>query len=153
MKKLILTMLFAITAMTAVLAREENIDARVEKAFKNKFSSATDITWKKFKTNYQVTFSNHHSVLNATYSEKGKLLEVRRNISPLDLSGSLQKSLKTHYDAHWVIDLVEITIGDVKAYYVTLEGPEDKIMMNSKAGSNWEVITVMNKTGNYIINK
>jgi hypothetical protein len=153
MKKLILTMLFAITSMTVVLAREGNIDARVEKAFKNKFSSATEVTWKKSETSYQVTFTNYHSVLYATYSVTGKLMEVRRNISPLDLSGHLQKSLKTYYDAHWVIDLVEITKGDVKAYYVTLEGPEDKVMMESKAGSKWEMITVMNKTGNYIINK
>jgi hypothetical protein len=153
MKKSILTMLFAFTAITAVLAREGNIDARVEKAFKNKFSSATEVTWKKSETSYQVTFTDHHSVLNATYSVTGKLLEVRRNISLLDLSSPLQKSLKTYYDAHWVIDLVEIMKGDVKAYYVTFEGPDNKIMMESKAGSSWEMISVLNKDGNSIINK
>jgi hypothetical protein len=107
MKKAILATLFAVTAMTVVLARE----------------------------NY------------------GKLPEVRRNVSPLALSGPLQKGLKAYYDAHWVIDLVQITKGDAKAYYVTLEGPDDKIMMKSVAGGTWEIISVLSKNGNTIISK
>jgi hypothetical protein len=83
----------------------------------------------------------------------GKLPEVRRNISTLTLSGPLQKSLKAYYDAHWVIDLVEISKGDAKAYYVTLEGPDDKIMMKSAAGGTWEIISVLSKNGNIVITK
>jgi hypothetical protein len=152
MKKSIFTILFAFTAITAVLAREGGIDSRVEKAFKSKFSSATDVTWRKSETNYQVTFTSHQAVLNATFSGRGKLLEVKTNISPLGLPLLLQKSLKTYCDGRWVIDLVEISKGDVKAYFVTLESPDNKIMMESVAGSNWEMISVLNKDTNSIIN-
>lgn len=153
MKKSIFTILFVFTAMTAVLAREGGIDARVEKAFKSKFHSATDVTWTKSETNYQVTFTCHYAVLNATYSAGGKLLEVKRNISSQYLPISLQKSLKAYCDGQWVIDLVEISKGGVKAYYVTLESPDNKTMMESVAGSNWDMISVLIKNENIVINK
>ena len=153
MKKPILVILFAFTTMTAVLAREGGIDARVEKAFKSKFHSVTDVTWTKSETNYQVTFTSHHTVLNATYSAGGKLLEIKRNISSVYLPVLLQKSLKTYCDGQWVTDLVEISKSDVKAYYVTLESPDNKIMMESVAGSNWDMISVLIKDENLVINK
>jgi hypothetical protein len=153
MKKLILVTLFAFTTMTAVLAREGGINTRVEKAFKTKFRSATDITWTKSETNYQVTFTSHHAVFNATYTAGGKLLEIKRNISSLHLPVLLQKSLKIYCDGQWVTDLVEISKGDAKAYYVTLESPDNKIMMESVAGSNWDMISVLIKDENIIINK
>jgi hypothetical protein len=125
MKKSIFTLLFAFTTMTAALAQE----------------------------NYQVTLISNHSLSYAKYSIKGKSPEVRRNISPLSLSGTLQKNLKAYYNGHWVIDLVEITKGDAKAYYATLEGPDEKIMLKSVAGGNWEMISVLNKASNSIFNK
>lgn len=140
MKKIILTIALVASAFAAVMARDIHVDPRVMKAFNTQFDSAKEVSWTKLNEKFQATFINKQGFMNAIYNEEGKLLELNRNVSVLELSGNLQKGLKTYFDIHWVTGIVEVWQGNKKIYYATLEGPDDILMLRSKDGSEWKFL-------------
>jgi hypothetical protein len=69
MKKIILTMLITITAITAVLAREAGINSRIMNAFNSKFGSVKELSWTKEDKNFKASFLGQQGYMNAIYNE------------------------------------------------------------------------------------
>ncbi len=145
MKKILITLAFAVTGVTAsfagpatLLTGNETVNARVLNAFNKEFRSASDINWTIAENYYQVSFVYNEQYVSAYYNTDGELFGVARNISQEDLPLALQASLKKNYSDQWITDLFEVANANGTAYYITLENATSKTVLKAADGLNWK---------------
>ena len=144
MKKMILTLVIAVTTLSA-FASDENVNQKVLDAFKTEFNSAKDVEWSVGTNYYKATFNYNGKYVFAFYNEEGELLGLTRYLSPSDLPLTLQNNLKKNYEGYWVSDLFEASKDDATNYYITLENADTKIVL--KSGENkWETFSKIKKS-------
>jgi hypothetical protein len=139
MKRMMITLVMIVTLTSGAFAGNEKIKQEVLDAFKNKFPYAQDVTWTEGDSYYQATFTFNGARLNAFYSTEAKLKYVARNIISTQLPLYLQNSLKMNYAHYWITDLFELSGKKGFSYYITLEDADEKVVLKSAAGSDWEL--------------
>jgi hypothetical protein len=144
MKKMILTLVIAITALSA-FAKDENVNQKVLDAFKTEFSTAREVEWSVGTDYYKATFNYNGKYVFAFYNEEGELLGLSRYLSPSDLPLALQNNLKKNYEGYWVSDLFEASKDDATNYYITLENADTKIVLKS-AENSWNTFSKIKKS-------
>lgn len=137
-------MFLSLTA--AALACKPGVDPKVENDFNTKFSYAQEVSWTTGNNFYKAAFNCEGTWLHAWYNTKGEYLGLTRNISSAQLPFLLQSSLKKNYAQYWISSLVEETGSKGFNYYITLENADQKIVLRSKNGSNWEAYQKQNKS-------
>ncbi|MEP7376377.1 MAG: hypothetical protein ABI675_23470 [Chitinophagaceae bacterium] len=145
MKKIMITMAMMVTLITGAFAGEEKIKPEVLDAFNNKFTSAQDVTWMAGSDYYKAAFNYNGAWLFAYYNATAKLLRLTRNISSTQLPFPLQAGLKKKYADYWITDLVEESTVKGFSYYITLGKADQKIILKSKNGGDWEIYQPNNK--------
>lgn len=145
MKKMILSLAVAFTALSAFAGYDENVDQKVLSAFKTDFATATEVTWTVSDGYYKATFLYNENYVFAYYSGEGELLGITRYISPVDMPMTLQTGLKKKYSDYWISDLFEVAKNETTSYYITVENADSKIVLRSLNGSNWEVYKTVKK--------
>ncbi len=144
MKKMILTLVIAVTTLSA-FAKDENVNKKVLDAFKTEFSTAKEVEWSVGTDYYKATFNYNGKYVFAFYNEDGELLGLTRYLSPSDLPLLLQNNLKKNYEGYWVSDLFEASKDDATNYYITLENADTKIIL--KSGENgWDTYSKIKKS-------
>ena len=139
MKNIIIAMAMMITLTAGAFAGEEKVKPEVLDAFNNKFGSAQDVTWITGSNYYKAAFNYNGAWLFAYYNATAKLLRLTRNISSVQLPFSLQASLKNKYADYWITDLVEESTVNGFSYRITLHDADQKIVLKSKNGGDWEL--------------
>ncbi|MFZ9388346.1 MAG: hypothetical protein ACO25B_10720 [Chitinophagaceae bacterium] len=137
MKKILLTLVIAVSSLGAAFAGEE-VSAKVLGAFKKEFTSAREITWTVADHYYQASFIYNEQYVSAYYSPEGELIGLTRFISPADLPLALQSDLKVNHADFWITDLFEVSKEGHTVYYITLEDADAKIVLKSVDGGSWE---------------
>lgn len=137
MKKILLTLVIAVSSLGAAFAGEE-VSAKVLGAFKKDFTYAREITWTVADHYYQASFIYNDQYVSAYYSPEGELIGLTRFISPTDLPLALQSDLKVNHADFWITDLFEVSKDGQTVYYITLEDADAKIVLKSVDGGSWE---------------
>jgi len=146
MKKIIISLLLVLKLATDTFAAEEKIKPEILQAFNSRFSGARDVTWITGTHYYKVTFNYYGSQMFAYYTTTGKLKGVTRHINSTELPLYLRNTLQKKYADYWISNLVEESNQRGFSYYITLENADQKLVLRSAYGSNWEVYQVINKS-------
>lgn len=145
MKKIIITLLLIVKLTADVFAAEEKIKPEVLDAFNNKFASAKDVTWVSGPDYYKAEFNYYGSQMFAYYTTTGMLKGVTRNVSSTELPLYLRNTLQKKYSDYWITNLVEESNNRGFNYYITVENADQKIILKSAYGNDWEVYHKYNK--------
>src|SRR4030095_6976564 len=138
MKKIVLTLVSALVIVTSVFATEE-VKSEVLQAFNAKFPGAREVSWTSGSNYYKATFIFYGTQMVAWYEMNGKFISVTRNMISTELPLYLRNSIKINYTNYWITDVVEESNKNGFTYYITLENADQKIILVSKKGSNWEL--------------
>lgn len=146
MKKIIMTVLIAMSSVSAVFAGrtpafggEEKINARVLDAFNKEFRTAKEISWTVAENYYEATFVYNDEYISAYYNTDGELIGLTRNISLGYLPLTLQNDLMKNYKDYWVSGLFEVNKDSGTSYYITVEDADSKIVLRATDGISWSV--------------
>ena len=139
MRKATLVLALVFTLISTIASANENVRQDVLNAFKNDYSSATEVSWTIGDTYYQAAFTMNNQKLFAFYSSDGEFIALTRYISSLQLPLNLHNSLKKRFTGQWITNLFEVVNSDGTMYYVTLEDANSKIVMNTSVTSDWSV--------------
>ncbi len=121
-------------------ANEEKITAVILQSFKTAFNDATNVTWSKVEDLYKAVFVLDGQTLSVWYNPEGNLIALSRKMNPVQLSLSLQKSLKRRSEGYTLTDLFEIDNDEGISYYAALENNSKKIVLKStSSGEDWSI--------------
>ena len=68
-----------------------------------------------------------------------------RNILSNQLPARLLSSIKKNYKDYWITDLHKESINGKISYYVTLENPDQTVLMNTSHSTIWAVARIVPK--------
>lgn len=145
MKKIIISLLIVLKLTADVFAAEEKIKPEILRAFNSRFNGAQDVTWIAGTDYYKVAFNYYGSRMFAYYTISGKLKGVTRNINSTELPLYLRNTLQKKYADYWITNLVEESNQRGFSYYITLENADQKIVLRSAYGNDWEAYHKYNK--------
>ena len=141
MKKIILIAALMLSHAVALFANEGKVSPAVENAFNNKFPGAANVEWVVGPSYDKVSFSYNGAQLFAIFSDDASLMGTARNISSNHLPYFLQK-IKRNLAHYWITDLYEMSSDCGFSYYMTLEDADNKIILESKNGGDWKMISI-----------
>jgi len=147
MKKLITAVvLSSVLLMNAAFANKiENVNYKVENAFKQEFGQAKDVNWEKTNNYYRAGFKMNNEVMTAYFTPDGELMGVVRNVLSTQLPINLQTSLKKEYDGYWITELFEFAKPDSNGYFITVQNADQVITLQSTDGSAWSTYSKTKK--------
>ena len=125
--------------MTSAFASEENVKAEILAAFKNKFSTAQEVSWTTGKMFSEATFLFNGNWITAHFNYRAELVAVSRNITSSQLPYFLQSNLRKHYSGYWITDLFELSNKEGYSHYITLRNADEEIVLESLNGRTWSV--------------
>jgi hypothetical protein len=137
MKKLTITLAMILSLLASAFASEENVKAEILAAFKNRFSTAQEVTWTSGKMFSEATFLFNGNWITAHFNYRAELIAVSRNITSDQLPYYLQNNLKKHRSAYWITELFELSNKDGYSHYVTLRNADEEIILESLNGRTW----------------
>lgn len=145
--KLIILTLTALLSLSSFKSNAQDIkvSAAVLTAFQSSFKNASDVQWKDGGHFYKADFNMNGQYVSAFFDGNAKLMAVTKNISTVQLPVTLQTSLKTSYEEHWVSDLFEVSDEHGTSYYATVENGDTKITLKSMGG-NWTTFQKQRKS-------
>ena len=135
-----ITLAMLLALASGAFANGNKVNPQVLRAFKNKFTKATEVSWETTGSYSKAVFQFNGAWLTAYYNSSAQLLCVTRNISSIQLPLYLQNKLKNQYKDYWITDLFELTNDQGFGYYITLQDSDYKIMLESKDGNEWKEI-------------
>lgn len=145
MKKLtaIFAGLFLLFSASAFTNNTVNVSAKIKSQFEKKFSSVSDVTWKKVEDIYVASFKIKGKEFSVAYNEEGELLVMGRYISLSQVPLNVSLSLDEKYGKYTIDDsVIELSV-DQTIYYINAENEKFKLQIKSDASGN---ISVMKKT-------
>jgi len=140
MRKIIIAVIMTLF-FNAAFASDE-VNPAVEIAFKAKFPGASEVAWSKGSNYYKVSFINNGSSLFAFYNDSAKLIGLMRYIRSTQLPLDLQSKLKPCFRYYWITDLFEMSNRGRVGYYVTLRNADNEIVLESRDGNDWKLLTI-----------
>jgi hypothetical protein len=147
MKKLITAVvLSSVLLMNAAFANKiENVNYKVENAFKQEFGQAKDVNWEKTNNYYRAGFKMNNEVMTAYFTPDGELMGVVHNVLSTQLPINLQTSLKKEYDGYWITELFEFARPDSNGYFITVQNADHIITLQSTDGFAWSTYSKTKK--------
>jgi len=147
MKKRFLTLMLLLTVglSTTFAKTDEGVNEKVINSFKKEFVDARDVRFENGKEFVKATFTMNEQVMFAYFSENGELIAVTRNIRSNQLPLNLLSDLKKNYGDSWITDLFEIAAQSETSYYLTVENPDNVIVLKSTGSNGWEVYKKVKK--------
>jgi hypothetical protein len=147
MKKLITAVvLSSVLLVNAAFAnKNENVNYKVEKAFKQEFGQAKDVNWEKANNYYRAAFKMNNEVMTAYFTPEGEFMGVIHNMLSTQLPINLQTSLKKEYDGYWITELFEFARPDSNGYFITIQNANQVITLQSADGSSWSTYSKTKK--------
>jgi hypothetical protein len=129
---------------SAFANNKETINERVQSAFKQEFSKATEMNWSRSDNYYKVEFTLNDNVMTAYYNDNAELMGVIKNLLSTELPINLQLSLKKDYGSYWISDLFEFARNAESGYFITVENSDTKLVLQSE-GSDWKIFKKIRK--------
>lgn len=147
MKKLIMAAVLSSVLLVnvAFANKHEDVNYKVEAAFKQEFAQAKDVSWQKTDNYYKAIFTINNELVNAYFTPEGEMLGIIHNILSTQLPINLQTSLRKNYDGYWITELFEFARQDSNGYFVTLENADRTITLQSTDGANWSTYSKAKK--------
>jgi hypothetical protein len=115
----------------------EKVSQKVLASFKTEFANAQNVEWETGSNYFRAEFTMNEQRIFAYYDVEGKLLNIARYISSVQLPINLYADLKNDYGKYWISDLFEVSNSEGFHYYVTLETADTKLVMHSSNGGSW----------------
>ena len=115
----------------------EEISPAAIKTFAQTFVNARHVSWTVSNDMYKATFHVADRFASAYFDETGELVVVTRNITQTELPLVLQEKINTNYAQYRVCEVLEATDQWCTHYYITVEGANQKIILESSNGTNW----------------
>jgi hypothetical protein len=125
--------------------KNEDVNYKVEAAFKQEFAQATDVSWKKTENYYKAVFKINNELVNAYFTPEGEMMGIVHNVLSTQLPINLQTSLRKEYDGYWITDLFEFARQDSNGYFITIENADRIITLQSTDGASWSTYSKVKK--------
>ena len=147
MKKLIMAaVLSSVLLVNAAFAnKQEDVNYRVEAAFKEEFAQVKDVSWQKTGNYYKAIFRINNELVNAYFTPEGEMLGIIHNMLSTQLTINLQTSLRKDYDGYWITELFECARQDSNGYFITIENADRTITLQSTDGATWSTYSKTKK--------
>jgi len=147
MKKLMTAIALGLVLManSAFAGKNENVNYKVENAFKQEFTQAKEVSWEKANNYYRAAFKMNDEIMTAYFTPDGELMGVIHNMLSTQLPVNLQVSLKKEYDGYWITELFELAKTDSHSYFVTLHNADQVVTLQSSDGTTWSVYSKAKK--------
>ena len=148
MKKLmaILTASAMLISSFAFAIDSDKVNARIQAAFSDDFSGATDVTWEKGRDCYLATFTFNSIQVNAAYNEDGELLGTSREMQSSQLPLPISLALGKKYEGYSVSErTLELTFEGVTNYYLAVENSRQLLKLKCSINGNIEVASKIKK--------
>ena len=123
----------------------EKVSQKVLASFKTEFANAQNVEWETGSNYFRAAFTMNEQRIFAYYDVEGKLLNIARYISSVQLPINLYADLKNDYGKYWISDLFEVSNSEGFHYYVTLETADTKLVMHSSNGGSWSTYSKSKK--------
>src|SRR5205823_11761245 len=105
MKKITIIVALVLTVSTSfAFTGPETVNSQTLTTFNSEFVGVTDASWTISKDFYKVTFTMNEQVLSAYYNKAGEFMAITHNISSVQLSSNLKKSLKKMMSNSWITE-------------------------------------------------
>jgi len=124
----------------------EKVSQKVLASFKTEFANAQNVEWETGSNYFRAAFTMNEQRIFAYYDVEGKLLNIARYISSVQLPINLYADLKNDYGKYWISDLFEVSNSEGFHYYVTLETADTKLVMHSSNGGSWSTYSKNKKS-------
>ena len=147
MKKILFVFGLLVTVgVSTVFANDEKVSPRALASFKAEFSTAQNVVWETGNNYFRAIFSLNEQRVFAYYNLEGELISTARYISSIQLPINLFSNLKNEYGKYWISDLFEVSNGQGRHSYVTLETAETKLVLHSANGASWSTYSKNKKS-------
>ena len=147
MKKNLITLalLLTVAVSSSFASGPRKGDDNIKESFRREFRDAQIMKWDNFKAYARATFRMNDQVMFAYYSGNGELLAIARNILSDRLPLNLMQEIKNNYSGYWITELFEVTAQGETSYYVTLENPDYKLVLQAADSTGWTTFQKQNK--------
>jgi hypothetical protein len=132
-------------ANKTVTNKKEEVNFKVEAAFKEEFAQAKDVSWQKTENYYKAVFKINNEVVNAYFTHEGEMLGIVHNMLSTQLPLNLQTALRKDYDGFWITELFEFSKPYSNGYYITIQDADKIITLQSTDGSSWSTYSKTKK--------
>jgi opacity protein-like surface antigen len=130
MKKMILAALLVAALGTSAFAADVNkVNSRVLSSFESKFANAEHVLWTSRETYNKVTFTVADEKVEAFFAVDGDLIGYSRKADFKSLPLNAIQKIKKDYKNYNVTETIEFTQNEEKAYYVSLENGDNKLVL------------------------
>lgn len=82
-------------------AQIRSVPAEVTNAFKDKFPSATDVSWKDHVTNFEASFKMNGSDYQANFGKKGELKRTEKSVTFDALPDNIKSAFNSSKYSGW----------------------------------------------------
>lgn len=113
---------------------------KVLKAFKETFSSATDITWHEYADFIQANFNQNEVQVRAQYADDGTLLKTIRYYGESNLQPNIVVKLKKKYKGKEIFGVTETMCDDEISFVINLRDSENWYVLRSDIYGNLEQV-------------
>ncbi len=133
----VLSILFlGATSLFAQDIQEAQVPSVIVNNFKKEFPKAKDVEWEKKGDQYNVDFEiGWGTDYEAWFSESGKLIKYKQEISEADLPQPIKDAIQKEYAGYRIDDAKKIVKNGVDTYKVEIEkGQDERKLVFSKDG-------------------
>jgi hypothetical protein len=138
MKKLFLLASIAISVIASASIAPSEISEKVLKAFKETFTTATDVTWHEYENVYQANFKQAEVQIRAQYDGDGKLLRTIRYYGESQLMPNIVARLKKKYGDKEIFGVTETTSDQEVSFVINLKDENNWYIVKSDVYGNLE---------------
>ncbi len=106
MKKIVSLVIIAMALVITVNAQLRKVPAAVTDAFKEKFSTASQLEWKDRITNFEATFLLNGVANTAKFTKEGTMIETTSALDFAQLSAKVKDGFNKSKYADWEVQAV-----------------------------------------------
>jgi hypothetical protein len=115
------------------------VSKQVLESFKDKFSGASEVSWKEERELDVATFRFDGLIFFAYFDKQGEWVATARNILSSQLPIPLLMQLKKDYQGFWISALMEVDSQSGTSYYITVENSSKTLLLRSTGYNDWAV--------------
>jgi hypothetical protein len=145
MKKLLLTVLLAVTVARGAFATPKEVNSAILARFEAEFKKASAITWVVTADYTKAAFTADYTKMEAYYNAKGDIIATSKSINPDELPADAKRSFAKKFADYNIIEAIRFEGFDEAAYYISGENEKETVILKVDENNR---VTVFKKTKN-----
>jgi hypothetical protein len=137
MKKLLITLLFVVAAITGVFAAPKKVSSAILANFESQFETASDVTWLVTNDYTKAAFIEDDRTMEVYYNPNGDIIASSRSITMDELPVNAKRIFAKKFAGYTVTEAIRLEGFGEDCYYISGENEKDTVIY--KVDENNEV--------------